>query len=248
MAYNTNRTTPTIRGLANSGADLLKHMYDVKIYFPNPSTGAPEESPFNQYPITVRASGFTTPEFAIKTYPVSYHGITINRPAAAFEGERSFELTFREDAAFELRKRFSAWFALNGGDPVTGAVGNAVQYFGQVEVGTVSGQYSAVEMSDPNGTGKKTDGTDIVDSNGHITSRHTGNPIAMWAFYNVWLSKVGGVDFSTESAEANTFAVTFQYMDLDAPFFGGNVLDLGNTGWGSEGKWQSASNKLGYRV
>lgn len=238
MGYNQTKTTAPIRGLVNSGADLLKNMYDVKIFFPS-ATGDPDEQPFKAYPITVRAKGFTVPDIEVGTYDIKYHGVTIKRPNATLVGDRSFELSFREDAAFDLRRRFSAWM-MAVGDPVTGGVSNATQFFGRVDVGTIAGAYYATTVNTPNGTGKTSDNNDIEDSYGHLTTRNKMNPLAMWSFYNVWVNKITGVAFETEGEGANEFTVSFQYMDFDYPQFGGNSLDLGNSGgWGSDGAWTS---------
>lgn len=239
--------SPTLRGLVNSGADLLKQMYDVTIIFPDQMSDASQDSnsAFN-YPITVRCDGFTVPEVAVGTYDIKYHGISVKRPNGALEGERSFELTFREDAAFMLRQRFSLWL-MAVADPVTGGVSNAVNYFGTVSVRTIAGEYTATQFIAPTGEKLSGDGLSgnqidnakrgdkqdkqIVDmGNGALPEKRTQvdyrdtNPIAEWNFYHVWVSKVAGIEFSTEASEANKFAVQFQYQDCDMPFFGGNPI------------------------
>lgn len=247
---NTSGNTthsPTLRGLVNSGADLLKQMYDVTIIFPDQMTDTAQDSnsAFN-YPITVRCDGFTIPEVAVGTYDIKYHGISVKRPNGALEGERSFELTFREDAAFMLRQRFSLWL-MAVADPVTGGVSNAVNYFGTVSVRTIAGEYTATQFIAPTGKALTGDGLSgnqidnakrgdqqdkqIVDmGNGALPEKKTQvdyrdtNPIAEWNFYHVWVSKVAGIEFSTEASEANKFAVQFQYQDCDMPFFGGNPI------------------------
>lgn len=246
---NTSGNTthsPTLRGLVNSGADLLKQMYDVTIIFPDQMTDTAQDSnsAFN-YPITVRCDGFTIPEVAVGTYDIKYHGISVKRPNGALEGERSFELTFREDAAFMLRQRFSLWL-MAVADPVTGGVSNAVNYFGTVSVRTIAGEYTATQFIAPTGkalseglsgnqidNAKRGDDQDkqIVDmGNGALPEKKTQvdyrntNPIAEWNFYHVWVSKVTGIEFSTEASEANKFTVQFQYQDCDMPFFGGNPI------------------------
>lgn len=247
---NTSGNTthsPTLRGLVNSGADLLKQMYDVTIIFPDQMSDSAQDSnsAFN-YPITVRCDGFTIPEVAVGTYDIKYHGISVKRPNGALEGERSFELTFREDAAFMLRQRFSLWL-MAVADPVTGGVSNAVNYFGTVSVRTIAGEYTATQFIAPTGKALTGDGLSgnqidnakrgdqqdkqIVDmGNGALPEKKTQvdyrntNPIAEWNFYHVWVSKVAGIEFSTEASEANKFAVQFQYQDCDMPFFGGNPI------------------------
>ncbi len=232
--YNENSKTgglthsPTLKGLVNSGADLLKQMYDVSIVFPDQLDSGDESDVLFGYPVTVRCTGFTVPEVSMATYDITYHGISVKRPGGKLEGERSIELTFREDAAFMLRQRFSLWM-MAVADPVTGGVSNAVNYFGTLSVRTIAGEYTSTQLVNP--TGKPT-GSDnqILKDTGQIPEKSKQgafadvNPVAEWNFYHVWVSKVGGVEFSTDAAEANTFPVTFQYQDCDLPFFGGNPI------------------------
>jgi len=232
--YNENSKTgglthsPTLKGLVNSGADLLKQMYDVSIVFPDQLDSGDESDLLFGYPVTVRCTGFTVPEVSMATYDITYHGISVKRPGGKLEGERSIELTFREDAAFMLRQRFSLWM-MAVADPVSGGVSNAVNYFGTLSVRTIAGEYTSTQLVNP--TGKPT-GSDnqILKDTGQIPEKSKQgafadvNPVAEWNFYHVWVSKVGGVEFSTDAAEANTFPVTFQYQDCDIPFFGGNPI------------------------
>jgi len=232
--YNENSKTgglthsPTLKGLVNSGADLLKQMYDVSIVFPDQLDSGDESDVLFGYPVTVRCTGFTVPEVSMATYDITYHGISVKRPGGKLEGERSIELTFREDAAFMLRQRFSLWM-MAVADPVTGGVSNAVNYFGTLSVRTIAGEYTSTQLVNP--TGKPT-GSDnqILKDTGQIPEKSKQgafadvNPVAEWNFYHVWVSKVGGVEFSTDAAEANSFPVTFQYQDCDLPFFGGNPI------------------------
>lgn len=232
--YNGNSATggithsPTLKGLVNSGADLLKQMYDVSITFPDQINGGDESDIIFGYPVTVRCDGFNVPEVSLATYDISYHGISVKRPGGKLEGDRTIELTFREDAAFMLRQRFSLWM-MAVADPVTGGVSNAVNYFGTLSVRTIAGEYTSTQLVEP--TGKETGtGKQILSDTGQTPSKNKQaafkdtNPVAEWNFYHVWVSKVGGVEFSTDAAEANKFTVTFQYQDCDLPFFGGNPI------------------------
>jgi hypothetical protein len=233
MGYNKTMHTRTMNGLYNSGADLLKHMYDIRIWFPS-ADGAQNAQDFSSqasYPVTVRATGFNVPDVAVGTYQIGYHGMKIARPNANFEGDRTFEITFREDAAFELRRRFSAWL-MAVGDPVTGGVSNMPALFGTVMVGTIGGTYYATTMATPDGKGDYTpndqSNTDLFGANGDLVDKlPQTNPLVLWGFYNCWVSKLTGVQFQTEATDANQFTVTFQYMHMDMPAFGGNTLNLG---------------------
>jgi len=214
MAYNTNLRTKTIRGLVNSGADLMKNMYDIRIYFPDTS-GKPSAEPFSGYPITVRASSFKIPDVTVGTYEIKYHGISIKRPQTEIQMDRFFDITFREDAAFNLRKRFTAWHAAVV-DPVNGGVSNAAQFFGKIEVATISGAYFAPTTAN----------TIFKEGSGELTTASEFNGLAGWAFYNVWVEKVTGADFSTADPGTIDLAVTFNFMDYDAPQYAENPLDV----------------------
>lgn len=239
MAYNTNKTTAPIRSLVNAGADLMNNMYDVRIFFPS-TNGGPEAESFHSYPITVRAEGFDIPDFEIPAYQIKYHGVEIDRPKPEQNFKRQFTINFREDAAFDLRRRFSAWLMAIG-DPVTGGVSNATQFFGRVEVGTIAGAYFATTINSPNGSGKgiNAGSADIEDDYGHITTRNDINPLALWKFYNVWVRKITSPKFKTENSDAGKFTVDFSFMDCDYPQFGGNVLSLGTS---DKDKWKTPSN------
>ena len=229
MSYNGLSKTagaphgPTLNGLVLSGADFLKSMYDIRIWFPDPSTGAPsDDSKDLAYPLTVRATGFTVPEVSVGTYDIKYHGVSVKRPNGQLEGDRVFDITFREDAAFELRMRFTAWM-MAVGDPVTGGVSNSVNWFGTVEVSALRNEFTAASLIHP--TGKETgsaDGDGILNARGEIYKGTTINPLLKWSFYHVWVYKVGGVEFQTDGSDANQFVVSFAYQDCDFPFFGGN--------------------------
>lgn len=229
--YNSDSKTgqaphgPTLRGLVSSGADLLKQIYDVHILFPSASTVEPQEASEINYPITVRATGFTVPEVSVGAYDIKYHGFSVKRPNGNVEGDRQIELTFREDAAFMLRARFTTWM-MAVVDPVTGGISNSINWFGTLSVSTIAGEYTAAQMVNPTGDSNKSGG--LLESNGAIPESNTddSNPIVTWYFYHVWVSKVGGVDFSTDGSEANQFAVTFQYQDCDLPGFGGNKFNV----------------------
>jgi hypothetical protein len=216
--------TRTIRGMVAAGADLMTNMYDIKVWFPN-SAGKPDSNPFKAYPITVRATSFEIKDIETPTYDVKYHGLTLKRPKTEINFDRMFDIEFREDAAFDLRKKFTAWH-MAVSDPVTGGVSNATSFFGKISVGTIAGEYYATTVAPPTAPGQK-DG--ILNKEGHISNQI--NPIAVWSFYNVWVYKVGGVKFNTEGADPNKFTVSFCFMDCDFPQYGGNALTTDDSTW-----------------
>lgn len=224
--------SPAMRGIVDAGADLLKTMYDVKIFFPDFTSGKPntEAGISSTYPITVRATGFTVPDVEVGTYEVGYHGQKVNKPSGEINFTRSFDITFREDAAFDLRRRFTAWLSAVG-DPVSGGISNSTGFYGNVQVATVANDFYAFTSVYP--SGNEENGRQIFAESGEISNelgntagklsptKHT-NPIMLWNFYHVWVSKVSGPAFETNGSGANEMTVTFQFMDCDMPFFAGN--------------------------
>jgi len=49
--------------------------------------------------------------------------------------------------------------------------------------------------------------------------------IASWVFYDAWVNKVSGLQFTTEGADKMTFATSFVFYDFDAPFYGRNKIN-----------------------
>jgi hypothetical protein len=208
-----------------SGADLMPNMYDIKIWFPG-SDGRPDlKTGELSYPITVRADGFDVPDVETDVYEIEYHGVKIHRPKSSMNFTREFSLSFREDAAFDLRKKFSAWHMATV-DPVTGGVSNAANFFGKVSVGTLVGEYFATTVAPP---GAPADKAGIERKDGYISNQI--NPVAEWTFYNVWVSKVGSPKFTTASGEPGKIEVAFKFMDVDFPQYGGNQLIGENWAW-----------------
>jgi hypothetical protein len=216
--------TKTIRGLVNSGADLMKNMYDVRLWLPNFSVvkTVNAEQQYLTYPLTVRAEGFKVPDVDMEVHPIAYHGVEIEMPSTKINMTREVELTFREDAAFNLRQIFTTWHAMVA-DPVTGGVSNTVQFLGKMEVAALANAYIAptvekLETDPPTSTDTKQLGGSFIAGDAY-------NGLAIWAFYNVWVKKVNGVDFSTGSSDPGQIAVTFKFQDFDAPFYAGNTLN-----------------------
>jgi hypothetical protein len=214
-----------MRGLIKSGADLMTNMYDIRIWFPG-ATGTPAASEFSAYPLTVRAKGFEIKDVEIETYDISYHGIKIKRPKTSMVFDRVFDIEFREDAALDLRRKFSAWH-MAVADPVTGGVSNATSFFGRVQVGTIVGEYYATTVAPPGNAST----TGIESKSGWLTSDI--NPIAIWDFYGVWVTKITGAKFNTEAADPGSITVSFAFVDCDFPQYGGNQLTAGGNDWTS---------------
>ena len=63
-----------------------------------------------------------------------------------------------------------------------------------------------------------------------------------WAFGNCWVSKVTAPEFAVDSSEPLEFTVTFQFLDFDAPGYGGFRTKQASDGY-APSKIGGANNK-----
>lgn len=213
MSYN-NRM---VDAMVNSQFDAFKNMYDIELQWPTDTISLAN----TQEIISVRAKGIKIPDFEIATYERHYHGSKINIPKPEQTFDRQVEITFTMDSAFQYYQVFCQWASLCG-DPVNGGVSNTIpkNLYGQLKVAPLSGNYFA-------NTNASTDGTIqqpsyVKDGNGGSGNAGVLNDAKIyWAFGNCWVSKVTAPEFSVDSSDTLEFAVTFQFLDFDAPGYGG---------------------------
>lgn len=214
MSYN-NRM---VDAMVHSQFDAFKNMYDIELQWPSSDTLSLTNS---QEIISVRAKGIKIPDFEIATYERHYHGSKINIPKPEQTFDRQVEVTFTMDAAFQYYQVFCQWASLCG-DPVNGGVSNTIptSLFGQLKVVPLSGTYFA------NTNASSSDAIQqpsyVKDGNGGSGNAGVLNDAKIyWAFGNCWVSKVTAPEFSVDSSDTLEFAVTFQFLDFDAPGYGG---------------------------
>jgi len=98
MGYNKNNRSTIYGELVKSGSDLLKSMYQARIYFPKlKALGRGASDEFTDYQITTRISAFDIPDPEIATYEITYLGNKMLKPNGTITFDRKFDLTFRED-------------------------------------------------------------------------------------------------------------------------------------------------------
>jgi hypothetical protein len=172
-------------------------MYDCRIRFPWND---------GNLTVTVRAEGFKNPDMESGTDDRAYHGVKIKVPKPEQLYERTFEITFRMDASYNLYGQFVTWL---GGvaDVASGGVANWAPLMGEVHITSLAGGYSAI--NEPSLTREDDSIPDDSSSN------------AQWHYTNVWVSKVSQPEFKTEDASVLKYSVTFNFYDASVPFGGG---------------------------
>lgn len=213
MSYN-NRM---VDAMVHSQFDAFKNMYDIELQWPTSNISLAN----TQEIVSVRAKGIKIPDFEIATYERHYHGSKINIPKPEQTFDRQVEITFTMDAAFQYYQVFCQWASLCG-DPVNGGVSNAIptSLYGQLKVAPLSGVYFANSNASTDGSIKQP--LYIKDGNGGDGNAGVINDAKIyWAFGNCWVSKVTAPEFSVDSSDTLEFTVTFQFLDFDAPGYGG---------------------------
>ena len=233
MAYN-NRM---VDAMVNTQFDAFKNMYDIELQWPAATTSISN----SQEIVSIRAKGIKIPDFEIATYERHYHGSKINIPKPEQTFDRQVEITFTMDSAFQYYQVFCQWASMCG-DPVNGGVSNSIptSLYGQLVVVPLTGNYFANETAS---TGAAVTQPSYVKSgNGGDKEAGAINEAKIyWAFGNCWVSKVTAPEFAVDSSEPLEFTVTFQFLDFDAPGYGGFRTTQASDGYaptkiGSTGK------------
>lgn len=145
-------TKPKIVGTAASvlmeaTGDAMSNIFDVMIAFPWDSGDTDDAI------VSYRCEGFTPPKAEVSTYPVTWHGITVQKVASGIKMDRKQKLKFRMDATYTLYNKFRAW-AKTCADVNTGGVANTASALGQIVVWAPGTEYNATSSfgaSNPNG-------------------------------------------------------------------------------------------------
>ena len=214
MAYN-NRM---VDAMVNTQFDAFKNMYDIELQWPATTTSISN----TQEIVSIRAKGIKIPDFEIATYERHYHGSKINIPKPEQTFDRQVEITFTMDSAFQYYQVFCQWASMCG-DPVNGGVSNSIptSLYGQLVVAPLTGNYFANQSASSD---YKTVKQPSYVKSGNGGDREAGvinEAKIYWAFGNCWVSKVTAPEFAVDSSEPLEFTVTFQFLDFDAPGYGG---------------------------
>lgn len=196
-----------ITSMLNSGFDAFVNLYDVEILFP---TNLPDDAMTPEI-VKVRCQDFSFTPLKPVLYKIDYLTSSIQRPGAKFEGERSFNLTFRIDSAYGIFNKFQAWKRLyydpSGETRITlGALANPEDFtslgarpnYGMIKV---KGYKSSV--------GTLTDNMDTFTGEENIG--------AQWEFYQVMAVDVQNPSYSRAGTEAAQFQVQFIFGKYKEP-------------------------------
>jgi hypothetical protein len=242
MGLLSNNNVSSLLGL---GADAMDNMFDVSIIPPaaltdilsNITAGRPGmvsfDDPQFKNNITIRADGFEPPKFNVKTYPVRYKAVEIERPSTRIEGKREFKITFRLDSNYIAYKFLGSWkstimqissgYATNalwGGesdnDPTVGKVNNV---FGEVNVVALSRPIRAAD-SDPFKAHGVTNGKFTNDTlKSEPLTIPTSDELTKWTFKQCWISDLEEPKYKTDGGDIIKITATFKFGEITDPIY-----------------------------
>lgn len=182
-----------IDDLVSIGADAMTNLFDVELTLPIP--GADDRA------FRLRVKNFTPPEFKLKTYSVKYKTVSIQKPAAEITGDRTFQLTFRVDANYDVYKQLLAWRALYYNESTGYATHTPAPSSLQGIVKVKAFQGDVVSANRAEGVYEGAIGsTDII-----------------WTFQNVWISSLTPPSYTTGDGNAAEVTAEFHFGSHKAP-------------------------------
>lgn len=191
--------------LMEATGDAMNNIFDVMIVFPWDSEGNDDAV------VSYRCTGFEPPKVEVSTYPVTWHGITVQKVASGIKMERKQKLTFRLDATYVLYNKFKAW-AKTVADVNTGGVANTASALGQIVLWAPGSEYNATSSfgnTNPNGH----NGQLLKDTlDGKVTGLY-------WLLDDVQAIDVGQPKFeNTAEGKSMNYDVNFIFGDVNDPF------------------------------
>ncbi len=246
-----------ITALLQLGADAMSNMYDVTFTAipaiikdklgssdaTPPATGTnvsvPDTAssstasvegptPIQSHQLTLRANGFEPPKFNIKKYDIRYKTVGLRRPSTRIEGDRSFKITFRVDAYYNIYRMLALWRSVLM-EPATGYATNALWGAGSgddlavasadTKLNSLFGQVSIVALARP--IYMKKNAGFVAEQGGVNQGYITGisNDFATWEFDQVWISDLEEPKYKTGEGDLITITATFEFGEYRDPVY-----------------------------
>ena len=204
MVYFSGTTkSPPIRGMLETGPDMMTNIYDVDIIFPGL---------LGYDTVTNRIVDFQIPNAGIETVTKKKGGDSLDLPVTNASFDRKFSMTFRSDSMWYIYRRFCNWMSIVA-DPNAGTASPYANQLGQVRVYCPIGPYYGTRMFYNN---EDQYIKELAEEMGVANRKYIE-----WRFFDVWVSKVTSPSFNTETSGAVTFSVDFQFGDCKYPAYGG---------------------------
>lgn len=205
-----NNTSYYVSSLLSAGADAMKNMYYIEF---GGSSSVLESALGSQYnALTIRSTDFTPPTVSQTTKSISYLTTSIDVPTAGMNLDRSFSISFRLDANYNVYKTLKFFQELTS-KPTLGFAGTALPSEIDQELTVTVYSLSNVIVSDSQL---------VMDSNRDAyfnnDALNGNNKKLLYSFHQCWVDKVS-IDgtYSYGSANQMTVTASFQFGEMKTP-------------------------------
>ncbi len=222
-----------VQALLAEGGDAQSNLFDISITYPEIISNPPGSlgglsgllpSSASVQTDSIRAGGFTPPQFKVETYNNKYLTSSATLVKPEITGERKFSIEFRVDAFYQIYKKFSIWRNAFY-SPETGLIDHTrysdPSYQGVLSLAALGsplyqfgGQDTSQRTRYQDDTQGVTDGmilpTDLA------ASAQASAPIS-WIFQGVAVTAIEPIEFKTGEANPQKIRVEFVFQDFDTP-------------------------------
>lgn len=221
--------------LLASGRDAMSNLYDVFVLPPDGLSSAASALGTTSVMVT-RARDFTPPELQAETYQNHYKMDYIDVPAPKIQGDKTFEIGYRIDAAYALHNALRKWKyastlnpTVTDVDNVGGMTYNGIwgykgdEVFGRVAV--VAHKYSDL-LQDAISNTSDADAIYGIASGIISAAGSAGDNFIGWTFNNVWVQSVSEPQYTRDSSNPLEGTASFRFITMG--LIGPNVAGIDN--------------------
>lgn len=188
-------TSDSLSSLINAGADAMSNLYYIKI-----NAADPDDDSVLDTSLTIRSSNFTPPAFTHPVHTVNYMTTSSDIPSTAITGEKSFTLSFRMDANYDLYKYLLRQQANT-------SIGNLAYAATDVPTYPGNGMMVTVYAMDKA----------LIDQDQVNPEEMSENFVELWKFKYCWVGHVSQPTFSYENSNPIQIDAKINFWDFEDP-------------------------------
>lgn len=189
-----NTPSTYLSSLVSAGPDAMTNLFYVEL-----SSNTLNNNELLKTGLRVRNRDFNFTELTHATQTVNYMTVSLDIPSASLEGSKTFSLTFRVDANYDVYKYLLKQMARTSA-PNLG--------------------YASNDVPDEAGEGGLTIRVYAIDkpltSSNHVDPEGD-NFTLMYEFTHCWIENLAGLNYSYNSPDAETVTVTFGFWEYKNP-------------------------------
>lgn len=188
-------TTDSLSSLINAGADAMTNLYYVKI-----NAADPDDNSILDTGLIIRSSNFTPPVFTHPVHTVNYMTTSSDIPSTFITGDKSFTLSYRIDANYDIYK----WMLRQQANTSAGNLA-----FAATDVPDYPGEGMTVTfyaMDEPLTEGQQVDPSLMSDTFKKL-----------WKFKYCWIGHVSQPTYTYDNSNPLQVDVKINFWDFEDP-------------------------------